>query len=145
MEIAREQSGGTVSTVRLYGMRAVYLLNFALLGSDVWPALFGHQGDWETMRGVAFSFWAALSLLSGLGLRYPLQMSPILLLQFAYKLIWIAAVGLPVWTTGGSTPLDFAFLLGIVFDVIAIPWPYIVTNYIKATGDRWRSAKTSAL
>jgi len=69
-----------VSTLRLYVMRVVYLLNFALLGSDVWPAIFRHQGAWDPLKGVAFAFWAALSALSVLGIRYPLKMVPLLLL-----------------------------------------------------------------
>ena len=74
-----------VSTLRLYLMRLVYLLNFVLLGLDVWPGLINHVGAWDPVKGVAFSFWAALSVLSGLGLRYPLRMLPLLLLQLVYK------------------------------------------------------------
>jgi len=35
-----------VSTLRLYLLRLLYLLNFALLGLDVWPALINHPGEW---------------------------------------------------------------------------------------------------
>ena len=70
-----------VSTFRLYLMRALYLLNFVLLGLDVWPEVLRHQGAWDPLKGVAFSFWAALSALSGLGVRYPVKMLPLLLLQ----------------------------------------------------------------
>jgi len=67
------------STFRLYLMRLLYLLNFVLLGLDVWPGIINHVGAWDPVKGVAFSFWAALSALSGLGLRYPLKMLPLLL------------------------------------------------------------------
>ena len=70
-----------VSTFRLYLLRTIYLLNFVFLGLDVWPALVNHTGAWDPVKGVAFSFWAALSVLSGLGVRYPLRMLPLLLLQ----------------------------------------------------------------
>lgn len=80
------------STFRLYVMRLLYLLNFVLLGSDVWPRLITHEGTWDPLPGVAFSFWAALSALSGLGLRYPLKMVPLLLLQLLYKWIWLIAL-----------------------------------------------------
>ena len=71
------------STFRLYLMRLLYLLNFVLLGSSVWPAIFNHAGEWDPVKGVAFSFWAALSALSVLGLRYPLKMLPLLLSDVA--------------------------------------------------------------
>src|SRR5271165_3169952 len=94
-----------VSTFRLYLMRFLYLLNFVLLGLDVWPAIINHVGAWDPVRGVAFSFWAALSALSALGLRYPLKMLPLLLLQLLYKSVWLTAVALPLWPVIRSTDL----------------------------------------
>jgi hypothetical protein len=126
-----------VSTFRLYLMRLVYLLNFLLLGSEVWPATFRHQGTWDPVKGVAFSFWTALSLVSGLGLRYPLKMAPVLLLQLVYKTVWLLAVALPMWSTIRSTDLAHAMLSGVVVDVIAIPWPYMMASYLRERGDRW--------
>jgi hypothetical protein len=29
-------------------------------------------------------------------------------------------------------------VLGIVFDLIAIPWPYVVATYFRESGERWR-------
>jgi hypothetical protein len=127
-----------VSTFRLYLMRFLYLLNFALLGLDVWPEIVNHQGAWDPVRGVAFSFWAALSALSGLGLRYPLKMVPLLLLQLFYKTVWLLAVALPLRSAGRSTDLTNAMLIGAVVDLIVIPWPYVLANYVKKSGDRWR-------
>ncbi|MEA2694988.1 MAG: hypothetical protein QOJ16_4375 [Acidobacteriota bacterium] len=130
-----------VSTLRLYLMRLLFLLNFALLGSDVWPGLIHHVGAWEPMRGVAFSFWAALSALSALGLRYPLKMVPVLLMQFLYKSIWLLAIALPMWSAVRGTELAKAMLIGVVFDLVAIPWGYVLANYVKEPGDRWRSIR----
>jgi hypothetical protein len=73
---------GEASIFRLYLLRLFVLLNFVLLRLDVWPAIINHKGAWDPMRGVALSFWASLSALSGLGLRYPVKMVPLLLLQF---------------------------------------------------------------
>jgi len=129
-----------LSTLRLYLMRLVYLLNFVLLGADVWPAILRHQGAWDPVKGVAFSFWAALSALSVLGLRYPLKMLPLLLLQLFYKLVWLTAVALPMWSTLRSTDLTHAMVIGVVVDLIGIPWPYVLTDYVRERGDRWRYA-----
>lgn len=128
-----------VSTLRLHLMRVLFLLNFVLLGLDVWPALINHAGPWDPVKGVAFSFWGALSALSGLGLRYPLKMVPLLLMQLLYKIIWLLAVALPMWSTVRSTDLAKAMTVGIVFDLIAIPWAYVLAHYVKEPGDRWRS------
>lgn len=133
-----------VSMLRLYVMRFVYLLNFLLLGLDVWPELVRHQGAWDPLKGVAFSFWAALSGLSVLGLRYPLKMLPLLLLQLFYKVVWLVAVALPMWSALRSADLTHAMVIGVVVDLIGIPWSYVLANYVKQRGDRWREQTSVA-
>jgi hypothetical protein len=128
-----------ISTFRLYLMRLLYLLNFVLLGLQVWPGIITHVGAWDPVKGVAFSFWAALSALSGLGLRYPLKMLPLLLLQLLYKSIWVIAVALPLWSAFRSIELTKVMAVGAVVDLIVIPWPYVLANYVKKPGDRWKS------
>ena len=119
-------------------MRVLYFLNFAMLGLQVWPAMIHHPAAWDPVKGVAFSFWAALSTLSIFGLRYPLKMLPLLLLQLLYKSIWVVAVALPAWPEFRSTELTGIMLWGAVVDFIVIPWPYVLANYFKKPGDRWR-------
>ena len=127
-----------VSLIRLYVMRALYLLNFALLGSDVWPAVIRHDELWDPLPGVAYSFWAALSALSAVGIRYPLAMLPVLLLQLFYKIVWLAAVGLPSQAAGHPHEMTIVFAVGAALDLVVIPWPYFVAHYIRQSGDRWR-------
>ena len=127
-----------VSTFRLYVMRLLYLLNFVLLGLQVWPDLINHAGAWDPVKAVAFSFWAALSAMSAFGLRYPLKMVPLLLLQFLYKSIWVIAVALPSWSVFRSNELTKVMGLGAVVDLMVIPWPYVLTTYVRRGGDRWR-------
>jgi len=127
------------SLFRLYLMRFLYLLNFVFLGLDVWPSIIHHEGAWDPVKGVAFSFWAALSTLSALGLRYPLKMLPLLLIQLLYKLIWLLAIALPMWPAVRSTGLTKAMVGGILADLVVIPWSYVLANYVRQPGDRWRS------
>ncbi|MGH9379877.1 MAG: hypothetical protein ACRD2Z_04610, partial [Thermoanaerobaculia bacterium] len=89
-----------VSTFRLYLMRALYFLLLVALGSDVWPRLLQSDRPLAPLDGVAFSFWAALSALAALGLRYPLKMLPLLMLQLLYKSVWLLAVALPLRSAG---------------------------------------------
>jgi hypothetical protein len=126
------------SIFRLYFMRLLYLLNFLMLGLQVWPVLINHPGLWDPVKGAAFSFWAALSALSVLGLRYPLKMLPLLLLQLLYKSIWVIAVALPAWSTFQSIEMTRIMGLGAIVDIAVIPWAYAFTNYVKKPGDRWR-------
>jgi hypothetical protein len=138
-----------VSLFRLYLMRCLYLLNFAMLGMSVWPGLINHHGKpWDPMHGIAVSFWAALSALSILGIRYPLKMVPLLILQLCYKSVWVLAVGFPLRSAGQfdsvAAELFSVCAKGLIVDIIVIPWPYVLSHYVKAPGDRWRSRKAIA-
>jgi hypothetical protein len=131
-----------VSTFRLYLMRAMYLLIFVGLGSEIWPGIIHHAKPWDLMHGVACSLLAALSAMMALGIRYPLQMLPMLLFELLWKAIWLLAVGLPLWFAHQLDPdtMDTfkACLMGVVLCLIVIPWPYVLANYVKKPGDRWR-------
>lgn len=131
-----------VSMLRLYLMRSLYLLTFVGLGIDVWPELINPGKSWDPMYGVAFSFWAAYSALMGLGVRYPLAMLPLLILQLFYKSVWLIAVALPLWSAGQfgavASGLTKVFATAAVLDLIVIPWPYVMAHYVRSSGDRWR-------
>jgi len=133
-----------VSTLRMYALRVVYFGNFVFLGVNVWPRLINPAKPMDAMTGVAFAFWAALSTLCALGLRYPLKMLPVLFMQLFYKAVWLLAVALPLWSAGqwssGTAGMFKVFLAGAVADLLVIPWPYVFANYVKTPGDRWRSA-----
>ena len=134
-----------VSLTRLYLLRAMYLGNLVLLGLGIWPELIGLHRAWQPLPAVAFCFWAALGALSGLGLRYPLAMVPLLLLQLLYKVLWVLALWLPLQFAGpatdmsvGGLDLSVMFIGGAVTDLVVIPWPYVVARFVRAHGDRWR-------
>jgi hypothetical protein len=97
---AAPKVGEKVTRLRLYLMRAVYLLTFVGVGSQVWPAVIAPEKPWDPLPGVAMSFWAAYTVLMGLGIRYPLQMVPLLLLQLFYKSVWLLAVAPSLWSAG---------------------------------------------
>ncbi len=107
-----------VSTFRLYLLRATYLLMFVGLAFDVWPG-FVRAHEWDLMRGVVNSMLAAVSLLAAVGIRYPLQMLPLMLFELVWKAIWLIAVALPLWSASQMTPATLetakACLMGIIF------------------------------
>lgn len=128
-----------VSSVRLYVLRATYLLLIVGLGATIVPELVSHD---PTSRGVIPSLLSGLWLLSFLGLRYPLQMLPLLLFEFSWKTIWLFAFGLPQWSAGKMPPTwpeDFqGIVMGVVLMPLVIPWGYVWRHYATAKGERWR-------
>ena len=127
-----------VSLLRLYVLRAVYLLYSVGLGSAVWPQIIHHP---MTMHGVATSLLAALTVLWALGIRYPLKMLPLFLFELVWKAIWLIAIALPLWSAhkiDADTWETIKACLGtFVIVPIAIPWTYVFAYYVKNPGDRW--------
>jgi hypothetical protein len=130
-----------VSLLRLYALRAVYLLIAVAMGGQIWPLIFHHR-PWELMHGVADCMLAAITALALLGVRYPLKMLPLLFVEMAWKSIWLLAVALPIWRSGQAFDADTAetvkaCLMGVIFPLV-IPWRYVFAHYVRAPGDRWR-------
>ena len=84
----------------------------------------------------------ALFLLNVLIIRNPLKMLPVLLLECVWKLVWLAAFGLPQLISGvGSPRLSediYAVGLGPVLFALLIPWGYVWRHYVKQPAERWR-------
>ncbi len=129
-----------VSAFRLNVMRVGYLLLFGGLAYTEWPGLIHHDG-WNSTHGIASSLLAALSLLASLGIRYPLQMVPVLLFELGWKAIWLIAIALPLWLAHDVDPytwrMTIVCLAAVVVCPLLIPWPYVFTNYVRKPGDRW--------
>jgi hypothetical protein len=127
-----------VSLLRLYLLRATYLLLVIGLGGMILPELLWHQ---PTARGVIPSLLGGVWLLAFLGLRHPLQMLPVLMFELAWKAIWFFDYGLPQWYSGHFPPTfadDFnPIAAGVILMPIVIPWGYVYRHHIKAKGDRW--------
>ena len=128
-----------VSLVRLYVLRATYLLLVVGLGATIVPALIDHP---PMTRGVIPSLLGGVWILAFIGLRYPLQMLPLLMFEFVWKTVWLLAFGLPQWSAGQMPPTsgeDFkAIAIGVILMPIVIPWGYVYRHYIKQPGARWR-------
>ncbi len=127
-----------VSLVRLYVLRATYLLLVIGLGAMIVPVLVSHD---SAARGVIPSLLGAVWLLAFVGLRYPLQMLPLLFFELVWKMIWLFDFGLPQWSAGQLPPTFsedmFNIGLGVILMPIVIPWGYVWRHYLKVPGDRW--------
>jgi len=126
-----------VSVFRLYALRATFLLLVVGLGVEIWPQVIHHP---MSMHGVASSLLAAVSVLAVLGLRYPLQMLPLLFFELIWKSIWLVAIAFPLWSAHQMDAATWetvqACLMGVIFPIV-IPWRYVFANYVKKSGDRW--------
>src|SRR6266850_7537459 len=131
-----------VSTSRLYLLRATYLLMVVGLGVTIWPGILHPPKDLALMRGVVRSLLGAVALLAVVGIRYPLRMLPLMFFELVWKSIWILAFGLPLWSAHQLDPDTRetlkACLMGVVLFPLVIPWRYVIANYVKVPGDRWR-------
>jgi hypothetical protein len=131
-----------LSLFRLYLLRALFLLIAIGEGTQIWPLIFDHLPWKDSMHGVAVALLAALTLLCWLGVRYPARMMPLMVFEFAWKLIWMLAFGLPAWRAGAMTQAMsenfFAIGLGVVIVPLVLPWGFLWKAYVAAPGDRWR-------
>ena len=129
-----------VSLFRLYALRAAYLLLVVGLGVEIWPGIIHHDRPWELMQGVVKCILAAVSLLALIGLRYPLQMIPLLMFEIIWKGMWLGLVAAPLWVRGAmdedTWSAAFACLIGVVFPLV-IPWRYVFNAFIAEPGARW--------
>jgi hypothetical protein len=130
-----------VSLFRLYLLRAGYLLLVVGLGLTIWPSILNFGKSWELMHGVVVSMLGAMAVLALLGLRYPLQMLPLLFFEVVWKAIWLLRVALPLWTAhrmdADAAETAYECLMAIIF-LVVVPWRYVFENYVKKGADRWR-------
>jgi hypothetical protein len=136
-----------VSLFRLYLLRAGYLLIAVGLVFMVVPGVIRPPENLSHMGAVVRCLLTGVSLLSFLGVRYPLKMLPVLFFELAWKIVWVLAFGLRLWTTGkldtntGETLSDCIF--GIVLVLVITPWGYVFKNYLKSPGNRWHNRAVS--
>lgn len=133
-----------VSAFRLNLLRVAYLVLIVGLGMVVWPQIIDRVYSMKIDSGVVICMLWALSVLSILGLRYPLQMLPLLLFELTWKSAWLLSVALPHWMRGqwnhDLASTTFAVALEVVF-LPLIPWSYVFDHYVKKNGDRWRGGR----
>jgi hypothetical protein len=132
---------GELSTRRLNFMRFGYAFMGVGLAIVKWPILVQDARSLPVMEGVVTCLLTAMGLLAFLGLRYPVRMLSILLLDVAWKAIWLAAVVIPRLVTDDMNAATSEVLFNCSFVVVllaVIPWRHVVGQYVLARGDRWR-------
>jgi len=138
--IAAPSTATDLSVTRLHLMRSGYLLMAVGLVLVKWPLL-PDAHALPLYEGVTLCLLTAMSLLAFVGLRHPVKLLPLLLLESAWKLIWLALVALPTAVSGDldAATTDVLFNCSFVVLILAVtPWSYVWRSYVAASGDRWR-------
>jgi hypothetical protein len=130
-----------VSVLQLYALRSAYFLLALGLGLFIWPEVIHHTNEFAKTSGVRFGLLAGLGAMAVLGLRYPLQMLPLLLFEIAWKAIYLIGFALPLRSAhqidiAAAQDID-ACLMVIIF-IPLIPWRYVIAHYVLKPGDRWK-------
>ena len=130
-----------VSLLRLYTLRVAYLIMAGGLGLFVWPSVIRHTNEFAIASGAEVAMLAGLGAIAALGLRYPLQMLPVLLFEVTWKAIYLIAFAYPVWSAHQITPAMAENIKAVSMVAILlplIPWSYVFSHYVVKRGDRWK-------
>jgi hypothetical protein len=130
-----------VSLFRLYTLRVAYLILAVGLGLTIWPVVISHTSQLAATKGVQFALLAGLGATAVLGLRYPVQMLPLLLFELIWKAVYLLGFALPLWRAHQITEAaaeDINACLMVVIFIPLIPWRYVYAHYVRKRGDRWR-------
>lgn len=130
-----------VSLFRLYTLRVAYLVLAVGLGLTIWPVVISHTSQLAATQGVMFALLAGLGATALLGLRYPVQMLPLLLFELIWKAVYLLGFALPLWRAHQITAAaaeDIRAVLMVVVFIPLIPWRYVYANYVAKPGERWR-------
>lgn len=130
-----------LSLLRLYTLRLCYLILAAGIGTYFWPSVIHHTSEFAIAEGIRFSLLAGLGLTAALGLRYPVQMIPLLLFELTWKAIYLVAFALPLWSAhqiSDAVAADIQSVAMVVIFIPLIPWGYVFRHYLFQRGDRWK-------
>ena len=139
-EAAEARPAGSVSRIRLIILRAMYAFIVIGLAVFVWPHYVSQLAGAPHFQGIVLTMLAAFSILCAVGVRYPLQMLPLLFWELLWKSMWLLLIALPRWLDGSldgpasQTAIDC--LVGVVLVPLALPWGYVWAKYLKGPTDR---------
>lgn len=136
-----------VAMWRMHVLRILYLLIVCVMGIFVWQQILFESSDWSATRVISKSMLAALALLCVLGIRYPLAMLPLLLLETVWKTIALTLVILPAWLNDRLTPdlyVLYTDCIGIIIAYLVIPWRYVWARYIVHPSEAWIRPRTTS-
>lgn len=121
-------------------MRFVYVANIIVAGWIGISSLFFPAYTARTVFSGAYSvtsvmqltgaIWLSIAILSISGFFYPIQFSPVLLLQLIYKSSWLVFVCIPAIQNNKPYPGGMAccFVVWVLILPFVIPWKYLLSS-----------------
>lgn len=140
-DLSSRPGAGELSLFRLYTLRVAYFIMAGGLGAFIWPTVIRHTNGFAIAHGAEVAMLAGLGAVAALGLRYPVQMLPVLLFEVTWKAIYLIAFAYPVWSAHQVTPAmaeDIKAVAMVVILLPLIPWRYAFNQYVMKRGERWR-------
>jgi hypothetical protein len=132
-----------VAMWRIHLLRLLYLLMLTVMGLGVWKYLLFAPDHGSIDRMTSASLLGGLAVAAALGIRYPLQMLPLLLFELIWKTVYILVLYTPAWLAGEVTPdmqSLFQRCIGIVALYVVMPWGYVWARYFAQPSEPWRKA-----
>jgi len=120
-------------------MRGAFLLMGVGLVVVKWPML-ATATSLPPLEGALLMILTAVSLLSFVGLRYPVAMLPLLVFEVLWKVLWFGIVALPLFLSHGFDAPTETLLFSNLFVIpviLATPWDLVWKRFVVARGDRW--------
>ncbi|WP_105172046.1 hypothetical protein [Pseudoalteromonas sp. T1lg24] len=131
-----------VGKVRIYLLRAMYAFIAFGLGVTTLPDIVSGSGQSADSDTIINAILMGFCLLSLLGIKYPLKMLPLLLLELTWKVFWLLVYALPMHLSNGldeyAQELVFACAMGVILTPLVLPWGYLITHYLKAPATPWK-------
>lgn len=129
---------------RINVLRGLYLFIAIGFGVFLLPQVIAPDPALSPTGRVVNYMLLAFWLLTLLGIRYPLQMLPVLLWEILWKTVWVAAVAYPQWQSGKMehfTEANLSWLPLLAICIVAVPWRYVLSQYIVKRGEPWRAQR----
>jgi hypothetical protein len=126
---------------RIHALRVIYLLIAGVMAIPAWQQVIFESADWGPLLITQRCMIASLALLCVFGIRYPLAMLPVLLLETMWKTAALVFVIFPAFMGERMTPeleVLFTRTIGIIVAYIAITWPYVWARYFRHPGEPWK-------
>jgi hypothetical protein len=141
LAVPADAAQSEISLFRLYTLRVCYFVLAAGLGTYIWPTVIHHTNELAVTGGIQVSLLAGLGATAVLGLRYPVQMIPLLIFELIWKAIYLIAFAFPLWSAHQITDAaaeDIKACLMVVIFIPLSPWRYVFAHYVARPGDRWK-------
>ena len=86
-----------IAVWRVNLLRLGYLLLVVGLSEVIWPTILDPTKTFALSPGLVTAFLGAFVPLALIGLRYPLQMLPLMFYEIMWKCIWLVRMVFPLW------------------------------------------------